>query len=174
MSNDISKVSSLVTQTQQMPGKQEMFNKLDTNGDGKIDQDELASVVDRINETQGLSLDVVDVLSQGDADGDGVLSQDEMDGVMETYAPPQGAAPQMLNGVAGYGEINAASDASELFSKLDTDGDGKLSADELSALAQQLGQNVQLTTDIEALMAEFDTDEDGALNEDETLSFLES
>lgn len=171
MSNSISSVSSLLTQTQKMPSNEEMFNKLDQNGDGKLDQDELASVVDKINETQGLSVDVVELLSQNDTDGDGALNQDEMDSAMESYAPPQGPPPQMLNGVAGYGELT---DASEMFSALDTDGDGKLSTDELSTLAQQISQNSSLAVDVESLMAEFDADEDGALNEDETMSFLES
>ncbi|MBI5558222.1 MAG: EF-hand domain-containing protein [Deltaproteobacteria bacterium] len=69
------------------PDKQEMFNTIDTDGSGTIDETELASFIEQLAEDTGITMDAENALSTYDADGDGSLSHEEMDTMMAANRP---------------------------------------------------------------------------------------
>jgi len=61
-----------------------------------------------------------------------------------------------------------------VFSRLDTNQDGKIDAEELAAFAEEMGGITGQTLNSEELLAEFDSDSDGLLSEEEAVSLLEN
>ncbi|MCK4574542.1 MAG: EF-hand domain-containing protein [candidate division Zixibacteria bacterium] len=57
----------------------QMFNKLDANGDGSLDSSEIQSFADMLSERTGQSIDSVELMSQLDTDGDGLVNKTEME-----------------------------------------------------------------------------------------------
>lgn len=85
-----------------------------------------------------------DLFSALDSDGNGTLSADEfsaaMDALHGSQGPPPGPPPEMTDEQAAtIGENLQTSDA-DLFSALDSDGNGTLSADELTTAMDSLHQ----------------------------------
>jgi Ca2+-binding EF-hand superfamily protein len=65
---------------------QQLFSKLDSDGDGSISSDELTSAAS----SSGLSdTSSSDLFSALDANGDGSISSDELDSVLQASAPPK-------------------------------------------------------------------------------------
>jgi len=75
------------------PTKEEMFQKADANGDGKIDADELNEVLAKASEMSGRTIDAAAVLGNADEDGDGALDQAEMDNAMARLREQMGPPP---------------------------------------------------------------------------------
>lgn len=105
----------------------EIFSNADSDGDGLLTADELATDM-AAHGPPGRSGDATsmasDLVSRADADGDGVLSLDEF----KSAAPPP-------PGRGGRAEI-ANDEAASRSDPLDTDGDGKVSMAELLASLQ--------------------------------------
>ncbi|MEK1905260.1 MAG: EF-hand domain-containing protein, partial [Pseudomonas sp.] len=97
---------------------------LDANGDGSIDEEELAALT-------GSDTDVSSLFSELDGDSDGSLNVDELAALAPPPPPPPPAA-------------EASSD--ELFSQLDADSSGSISRDELSSLLDSIGQQAQASS----------------------------
>lgn len=126
------------------PGKmqEKLFSLLDSNSDGSVAKDELATALTAAKESDSsLTIDIDELFSQLDANGDGSLDTQETAALAPP--PPRGPNPE------------------EMFAKLDANADGSIDAEELSALPAPPG------TDSSALLAELDSDGDGALNLDE-------
>lgn len=125
----------------------EMFSSLDTDADGYLTVEEMQA---------GGVPDVEKIFGEVDTDSDGKISEAEsntFDEKMRTNGP-QGMAsapppPQ---------------DSSEIFSSLDTDGDGYLTVEELQAGA---------VPDAEKIFGEIDTDSDGKVSQTESDAFEE-
>jgi Ca2+-binding EF-hand superfamily protein len=100
----------------------QLFARLDVNGDGKIERDELP---EQVREAMGRFFE------QADANRDKSLSVEEFQKGHEYARRLAGVAP------AGGNRPNAAPGAA-LLKALDGDGDGKLSADELAAATASL------------------------------------
>ncbi len=79
------------------PSADEMFSKIDTDGDGSISEAELTTMQEEMSQMSGQTVDAVSYFSDYDADGDGLLARDEMDSLMaklhETMGPPPGPPP---------------------------------------------------------------------------------
>ena len=133
---------------------QNLFKKLDTDGNGTISKDELQKAADqRKADGKGAPANapsVDDIFKSADTNGDGGISQDEMLTQMMSGPPkegangPQGAGrpsgPPPSGGGGGSPPAGASdqTDSSTSSSKLstdpaDTDGDGKVSAAERRA-----------------------------------------
>lgn len=78
------------------------FNDLDTNGDSTLDQTELQTMLDKISEKNGTTIDGEKVFSVVDSNQDGAISQEEFIAgekkVRDLIGPPP---PPMKNNVDG-------------------------------------------------------------------------
>jgi Ca2+-binding EF-hand superfamily protein len=125
MISSISGTSSL-TQSYMTQMRQQMFSKIDTNGDGKHDKDELAAMVAK-GPQGGPSVD--DILSQFDSDGDGAISESEFEAASPPEKQMQGAGfPPMMGGMGG---MSSADFLEQMFGNADADGDEQISMEEM-------------------------------------------
>ncbi|MBP7528992.1 MAG: EF-hand domain-containing protein [Syntrophorhabdaceae bacterium] len=149
MISSISSMNSSLTSMVQM--RQQMFSKIDTNGDGKHDADELAQIV--ANGPQG-GPGVEDILTQFDTDGDGSISESEFS------AADPGASASM----GGAGAMSTADFIKEMFGQMDENEDGTIDADELEQMA---AMGPKGGPGAEELLAELDANGDGSVSEAE-------
>lgn len=134
------------------PKHNRRFAKLDKNGDGGLDESELAGMAKRTGK------DASKLLAELDTNNDGKVDSGEMDAAMAKHRAasrhPSDAADQFTTSLMNIlkqlqgGDKDKDNDGSaNAFSKLDTDGDGKLSPSEFAAgMAQRNdgnGQNLQ-------------------------------
>ncbi|OPY77401.1 MAG: transaldolase/EF-hand domain-containing protein [Syntrophorhabdus sp. PtaU1.Bin058] len=154
-----------VQMRQQMSDQQQMFSSIDTNGDGKLDTDELAKMVS-MGPKDGPSAE--DILNSSDTDGDGYVSESEFEAAAKNGPKMQGPPPPPMTGGAGN---MSSEDFVEMFNQLDTDGDGTIDADELS---QMVAMGPEDGPSAEELLNQLDTDEDGTISESEFMSGLQA
>nr|MBN2276690.1 EF-hand domain-containing protein [candidate division Zixibacteria bacterium] len=67
--------------------REEMFAKIDLNGDGQLDQDEIQQMMNQRPAPSEHALNAEEFLAQVDTDGDGVISKEEFE-AMEPPKPP--------------------------------------------------------------------------------------
>lgn len=163
------------------PDPQEMFNRVDKDGSGGIDADELSAMTEKMAEHTGETIDVDSLMETYDSDGDGVLNEEETHEAMESLReemgpPPGGGRPPMGGPIADASGPMPGMGPSpeEMFNKVDEDGSGGVDADELSTMAEEMAERTGETIDVDSLMEAYDSDADGALNEEEMLSAMES
>jgi hypothetical protein len=151
--------------------KEELFTKMDSNGDNSIDAAELEAMAQATG-----SSSASDWFATSDTDGDGALSKDEYDAgkppppperfEMSTEAmarccggmpppPPTGGTDETdtllgldsdADGAVSAAEFGSDDDtlSSALFEALDSDGDKQLGSDEMQALRSLLDKFSQL------------------------------
>ena len=125
--------ANMKAQRSQMQAK--MFTKVDTDRSGGIDKTELQSLIDDVAKKTGVanSSSSDELFSKIDANSDGSLSQDELGKGMKEILPPPSTmdfAQSRSNNSTSSSDTTANSD---LFAKLDADGDGSLSETEFDA-----------------------------------------
>jgi len=131
-----------------------MFNQVDTSGDGSIDKSELAAL-----SGESTSSLVDELFSNMDADQDSLISLLEFDSSLAK------AEQQMRSGGSGRPSMSGMDSPppppEKVFDTADTNGDGSVSEDELTAV---LGDKAS------DLFGKVDTDGDGVISrtEDET------
>lgn len=133
-------------------GKDDLFTKVDSNQDGSLDESEVASFADKMSEMTGQSSDAAEMMAMFDSDEDGAVSESEF-----PSARPQGSPPPMMGGMQ----------ENDPFASVDEDGDGSLSASELTTFAEKMTEMTGQTMDATKLMTSLDSDEDGAISTDE-------
>ncbi len=117
---------------------EDIFASIDTNGDGSLSKDELSTAFEKIKDQTKTALlsaqedqssKIADFLAKADTNGDGTLSLDEFKaaGPQAHGGPPPGPPPSDSSDSSG------SSDAATVFSALDTNKDGQVSAEELAA-----------------------------------------
>ena len=80
------------------PDPAEMFDKVDIDGSGGLDQSELQTMADGISAATGETVDAEELLATYDADGDGALNEEETQTAMEANRP-QGPPPPPPEGM---------------------------------------------------------------------------
>jgi Ca2+-binding EF-hand superfamily protein len=148
------------------PDPAEMFNKVDTDGDGGISQSELDTFVQDISSRTGNNIDTTDAVATYDADKSGELSQDELKSFMEATMAPSGHMMRMGHGHHGH--------RGGLFKAIDTDGSGGISQSELDAFAQDISGKTGNTINTADALSTYDTNADGELTQDGLKSFMEA
>ncbi|WP_265533022.1 XopAW family type III secretion system calcium-binding effector [Pseudomonas saponiphila] len=132
--------------------QKELFAKLDSNGDGAVNQDELNNALSNQGD-KGVLVSLSKNFSKLDSDGSGSLSSDEM----AATAPP-----------AHHGQAPGTELADALLSALDSDGDGVINSDELSSGLSSAGSSA----DSKQLFSALDKNQDGNVSADELAASL--
>jgi len=186
------------------PSAADFFSRIDSDSDGQLTADELKSDfesrIKRVaDSTSGTSTttpptpDFAQMVTDGDTDGDGTLSEVEFTTAMQAKhapgsMPPPPPPPEQETDSTSNSDTQAQS-ISAAVASLDTNGDGKLSADELLAAykAKQTATTADTDTDASSdssasttasdpdfasLISAIDTDGDGLLNTDEVTSLV--
>jgi len=122
------------------------FKEIDANGDGTITIDELKTAMNSRTDMKMSTEEIEKLLKVADVDGDGKLSYDEL--VMTSVQRKLNAKEERLW---------------EAFCKLDLNGDGKVTPEEIAAV---LGDQAAA----KAMIAEIDIDGDGNIDYDEFIT----
>jgi Ca2+-binding EF-hand superfamily protein len=132
--------------------REKMFNQIDTSGDGSIDKSEFAALA------QKNSSSLVDELfSNMDTDQDSLVSMIEFDSTLAKLEQ------QMKKGDSGMQAMSGMPPPPDkVFDAADTNGDGTVSQDELTALLGEKGADV---------FSQVDTDGDGQISRAEDEAF---
>jgi Ca2+-binding EF-hand superfamily protein len=147
----------------------DIFQKLDTNRDGKIDESELKTAVT----AAGITNDIKSFLKEVDTNGDGTIEEKEndaflikMEGRKNAGGPPPGSPPH--GGGVGMKSGSASESADKVYDVLDTNKDGKVSLQELMAA---MGAD-ETETDASNLLKQVDSDSDGSISKAEFSNYL--
>ncbi|MNS71181.1 EF hand [compost metagenome] len=173
VSNYTSYTSTSSTSTQNARSQQlqkELFAKLDSNGDGAVDQDELKSALSQKND-DGLLVNLSKQFGDLDSDASGSLSAEEMT-AMAPPPPPHDQAPDtdLADALTSAG---STADSNEIFSALDKNKDGTVSQDELTAsLTPPPPPPPHINSD--ELFSQLDADGDGSVTATELGSALQA
>lgn len=130
----------------------EMFARMDTNSDGKIDATEFEA--SRPSSPNGDTVELSDDLfAKIDTDGDGYMSKAEN----EAFSAKMEEA------------MKNRSD--EMFAKMDTNGDGTVDATEFETFISQAPKQADNEKSSEDMFAEIDTNGDGSISKTEFADF---
>ncbi|KAF8030650.1 hypothetical protein BT93_E2941 [Corymbia citriodora subsp. variegata] len=129
----------------------QVFAQYDKNGDGKISCDELQDVLSALGPSPTNPEEALAAMSEIDKDGDGFIDLDEF-------------AELILGG--GGGPECGAKELKDAFDLYDLDGNGVISASELHAVLNKLGQKCSLR-DCRKMISSVDRDGDGNVNFEE-------
>lgn len=151
------------------PDPEEIFDTLDANASGGLDQTEFSSLAEKIAEATGEEVDIDELFTAYDEDGDGELSTTETQSVMEDHRP-QGPPPPPPDGMMG----GMPGDPSQFFTDMDEDDSGGVDEIEAQTLAELISNSTDESMDVQTLFATYDEDEDGILSETEVQNAMEA
>ncbi|KAH6824267.1 Calcium-binding EF-hand family protein [Perilla frutescens var. hirtella] len=134
-----------------------VFERFDTNSDGKISADELAGVLKALGSTTSDD-DVSRMMQEIDTDHDGHINLEEFAAFCNGNADPYRSAEKELH---------------EAFELYDKDNDGKISAAELHQILTRLGERCS-EHDCAGMIKSVDSDGDGFVNFQEFTKMMTS
>ena len=155
--------------------RQQIFQRADTNGDGKVDASELENDLksnaptDAPQGVSGSAPTSAEILSQLDSDGDGSLSEEEF--AKASPPPPPGSK---FDSSTASTLLSAQEDATnallKLFEKSDANGDGEVTEDEFTSYIndavddEELSASESFAKAVSQLFQSQDTNGDGVVN----------
>jgi Ca2+-binding EF-hand superfamily protein len=151
--SQLSNYASGTTATTMKAHREEMFSKMDANGDGSVDKAEFTSFAKQLSSKVGGAKDPEDIFAEIDTDGDGSITKAESDAFDEKMA----------------GEMKNR--GAEMFSKMDANGDGSVDKAEFIAFGEQLANKPADAKDPEEMFSEIDTNGDGTISKAEMNAF---
>jgi Ca2+-binding EF-hand superfamily protein len=153
--------------------KAKLFAKVDTDSSGGVDATELQTLMDKVSERTGVanSNSATQLMTQLDKNGDGNLNADELDNGITSIVQLPSTMEFAQTRTDSSGATGKAGD--DLFSKVDSDGSGGVSASEFSALMDKMSASGDTnassssSTSSSDKFAQLDTDGDGSLTQAE-------
>jgi len=144
---------------------QDMFAKIDANGDGSIAPDELSTFLSA-NDPAASGDKTAQLFNSIDTNGDGKIDKSEIDAFLaKAHGHHRG------HGGDKDGDQDSADGVSQSFDVLDTNHDGVVSADELAAGTS--GTSSPSSDVLTKLMNAIDQNGDGGISKDEAKSFMD-
>ncbi|HEX2956494.1 MAG TPA: EF-hand domain-containing protein [Chitinispirillaceae bacterium] len=141
---------------------QKLFKKLDTSGDGGIDETELSAI-----SGSGATTDISQLFSKMDSNSDGKIDADETESVLQKLSAKMEA---VFSSAAGAGQMKpppgSPPSPDEMFSMADADGSGGIDETEFANITKNGDGNGPQFSDL-------DTDSDGVINETENAAAFE-
>lgn len=131
----------------------QVFNKFDSNKDGKISPDEYKAVLKAIGKGNLLNKEVQKIFEVADLDKDGFISFDEFVEV------------QKKGGGVKTADLHRA------FQAFDKDNDGKITVEEVYELMKRLGERCDMQ-DCKKMVRAVDTNGDGVIDSDEFITMM--
>ncbi|KAL0430292.1 UNVERIFIED_CONTAM: Calmodulin-like protein 30 [Sesamum radiatum] len=153
---EIQKPPNIQTRSSIQDETRRIFDKFDTNGDGKISLEEYKQALKVLGggaTTTTTTAEAAKSFRVADADGDGFIDLEEFSKV---YSSDVGAKS---------GDIQAA------FRVFDSDGDGKISAEELMEVLKRMGERCSLEG-CKRMIRGVDGDGDGLIDMDEFINMM--
>jgi hypothetical protein len=140
----------------QQSQQQDLFSKIDVNGDGQITPDEMSSFGQNLPGASGKGLKNPNLFQKIDTNGDGVISKDEWGAHRQQRQQSKAALlnVQEQSGTQGHrshhggGGVRQANQGST-FNVLDTNKDGVVSADEWAAAYGNTG-GATISSDVQS------------------------
>lgn len=150
-----SSTSSLAHFRPKLEEMKRVFDKFDTDKDGKISEEEYKSAMKIMGSGGGnmKSYEVADAFQAADTNGDGFINIEEFMRV------------QNLEGGVNSTDIKSA------FKAFDLDGDGKISAEELLQVQRMLGEKCSLES-CKKMVRGVDANGDGLIDMDEFVTMM--
>lgn len=141
---------------------QKLFKKLDSSGDGGIDETELSAI-----SGNGTTTDISQLFSKMDSNSDGKIDIDETESVLQKLSAKM---ESVFSSMSGAGKMQPPPgpppSPDEMFSMADTDGSGGIDETEFANIAKNGdGDGPQFS--------DFDTDGDGVISETENAEAFE-
>ena len=160
---------------------QQLFSAMDTDGDGKVSQQEMETYITSKGGTQDEADALFSSLTQGASGQDASASISEQQ-LQSDVSQAQQTMPHHHHhhhgGPPPGTDSNSSPDiASQIFGALDTNQDGKVSSDELAAAfntSNASNGTGTSSTDTSNLFSQIDSNGDGSLSSGELGSFLTS
>jgi Ca2+-binding EF-hand superfamily protein len=158
--------SSDVWAAQRTQMQAKMFAEVDSNGDGSVDKSELSTMLGQISEKTGLSLDssTSDTFSKMDSNSDGSLSSDELSQGMEKLMPPRSTMDFAQAHQTSSSSSTNSNPMDAFFSSIDSNGDGSLDSNELTALADKV--KAETGSDVSSQLHQLASDNGGTVSKD--------
>ena len=179
----------------------DIFDKLDSNEDGRIDGPELQKGIEEIAGESLTPAEVMEILNSLDEDSDSRLDPMELIHAIESL--DLGISPDDEDGSSSESSVEEMNDIiddiedeefaplpilqmisdamdesgdtpSNFFNALDKDGDGQISVEEFTSSIEELIESEVAPQDIEAFLATTDGDEDGMIDIIEFVTALEA
>lgn len=124
------------------PSTEEMFNRVDEDGDGGIDKSEMQTFAERASEMTGEEVDADDLFDQFDEDGDGILNAEEAEAAFSQVREDtkDSFGPMMSRGISAYQSVSNSVE-STLLSALTEDSEGDVESTLLSMLTGNTENN---------------------------------